>query len=66
MKFKQEAFEIIRKIKRINFTYRRLFIILLVSAIFLLYIGPIFVRWLFSRPAIDLKGNFFIFSKKTF
>lgn len=58
MKFKQETFEIIRKIKRINFTYRRLFIILLISAVFLLYIGPSFVRWLFSRPEVNLKGLF--------
>lgn len=61
MKFKQETFELIRKIKRINFTYRRLFIILLVSAVFLLYIGPSFVRWIFSRPEVNLQGVFTIF-----
>lgn len=58
---KFDASEFTRRLKRTfggasgNLSYRKMFLLLFVVAVFLLYIGPSFLRWLFSggEPAKD-------------
>ncbi|XP_055593712.1 uncharacterized protein KIAA2013 homolog [Uranotaenia lowii] len=55
---KFDTSEFTRRLKRTfdgNISYRKLFLILFVVAVFLLYVGPSFLRWLFGRsePAKD-------------
>ncbi|XP_055637924.1 uncharacterized protein KIAA2013 homolog [Toxorhynchites rutilus septentrionalis] len=58
MNTKFDTSEFTRRLKRTfdgNISYRKLFLLLFVVAIFLLYIGPSFLRWLFggSEPVKD-------------
>ncbi|XP_055540844.1 uncharacterized protein KIAA2013 homolog [Wyeomyia smithii] len=52
MNIKFDTSEFTRRLKRTfdgNISYRKLFLLLFIVAIFLLYIGPSFLRWLFGR-----------------
>lgn len=52
MNTKFDTSEFTRRLKRTfdgNISYRKLFLLLFVIAVFLLYIGPTFLRWLFGR-----------------
>uniref|UniRef100_A0A2M4BH78 Putative conserved plasma membrane protein n=1 Tax=Anopheles marajoara TaxID=58244 RepID=A0A2M4BH78_9DIPT len=56
MNYKFDTSDLTRRLKRTfdgNLSYRKLFLLLFVVAVFLLYIGPSFLRWLFgqSEPA---------------
>lgn len=58
MNGKFDTSEFTRRLKRTfdgNLSYRKMFLLLFVVAVFLLYIGPSFLRWLFSgsEPAKD-------------
>ncbi|XP_058451613.1 uncharacterized protein KIAA2013 homolog [Malaya genurostris] len=58
MNMKFDTSEFSRRLKRTfdgNISYRKLFLLLFFVAVFLLYIGPSFLRWLFGRnePAKD-------------
>lgn len=60
MNTKFDVSELTRRLKRTfdgNISYRKLFALLFVVAVFLLYIGPSFLRWLFggSEPAKGMK-----------
>ncbi|XP_055685349.1 uncharacterized protein KIAA2013 homolog [Lutzomyia longipalpis] len=57
MKFKVDTADFMRRMRRLhdtnyNFTYRRLFFLLLAVAVILLYLGPTIFRWLFGAPEI--------------
>ncbi|KFB40985.1 AGAP010005-PA-like protein [Anopheles sinensis] len=52
MNYKFDTSDLTRRLKRTfdgNVSYRKLFLLLFVVAVFLLYIGPSFLRWLFGH-----------------
>uniref|UniRef100_A0A182SEY4 Uncharacterized protein n=1 Tax=Anopheles maculatus TaxID=74869 RepID=A0A182SEY4_9DIPT len=52
MNYKFDTSDLTRRLKRtfdVNLSYRKLFLLLFVVAVFLLYIGPSFLRWLFGH-----------------
>ncbi|XP_058058715.1 uncharacterized protein KIAA2013 homolog [Anopheles bellator] len=58
MNYKFDTSDLTRRLKRTfdgNLSYRKLFLVLFIVAVFLLYIGPSFLRWLFgqSEPTKD-------------
>lgn len=68
---KFDVSEFTRRLKRTfdgNISYRKLFALLFVVAVFLLYIGPSFLRWLFgsSEPTKGMSSSSLIFPLKPY
>jgi hypothetical protein len=60
-KYRFDATETYRKIKRSfevkNYSYRKLLILLFLTAVVILYLGPGFLRWLFIEPNENSNGE---------
>lgn len=66
MKFKVDPGELTRKLKRFfdgNWTYRKIFILIFITALLLLYVAPNIFRWIFVRHS-EFKGSIDDVSRK--
>ena len=48
----------IRRLMDVNYSYRKLLVLLVISGAILLYLGPSFAQWLFSSSREPIEGTF--------